>query len=358
MRNNRVISHPGEYLLDAINSLGMTQNEFAIRVGILAKTINTLVNGTSNITFDIAYKLSSFFGNSVELWMNLQTRYNVYLLELEKEKDLDEEWEIVKLFDKSFLESECKINVNKNQKEEVITKMKECFMVSSLKNLKVVDMFAFCRTSTTKELNEKQIVLRNAWISYAMNLSKKIECNEFDSKVLMENLPKIRALTLLDPEEFTLKLHKYLNEAGIKLIEIPYLKGSNVSGVTKWLPHENAVLIAINDCGKDADKIWFNIFHELGHAIKNHRRHLTISFTKNEVADQDEIDAKNFAKNMLIDPKKYEIFISKKDYSINAINNFADEIGVANFIVIGRLQRDKLIPWSYYSSYKIKYFIE
>ena len=41
MRNNRVISHPGEYLLDAINSLGMTQNEFAIRVGILAKTINT-----------------------------------------------------------------------------------------------------------------------------------------------------------------------------------------------------------------------------------------------------------------------------------------------------------------------------
>ena len=54
---NRPISHPGVVLLDNIEALGMTQNEFALRTGILPKTINTIINGTSSITFEVA----SFF---------------------------------------------------------------------------------------------------------------------------------------------------------------------------------------------------------------------------------------------------------------------------------------------------------
>ena len=80
---NRPISHPGVVLLDNIEALGMTQNEFALRTGILPKTINTIINGTSSITFEVAYKLANFFGTSIDLWINLQTSYNKYLMELE-----------------------------------------------------------------------------------------------------------------------------------------------------------------------------------------------------------------------------------------------------------------------------------
>ena len=357
MSEKRVVSHPGEYLIDSIEALGMTQNEFAIRTDISTKTISNLINGKANITFEIASKLASFFGNSVEFWINLQTKYNVYLQNLNKKAELEAEWEIVKIFDKKFLEQELNIIVDKNNKEETINKMKEIFMINSLKCLKSSDMFAFCRTSVLKDIDEKQMILRNAWISYAMKISNTIECCEYNQEKLLNNIGKIRSLTLEEPEIFTPKLHKYLNEAGIKLVEIPYLKGSNVSGVTKWIPSENAIMIAINDYGKDADKIWFNIFHELGHAIKNHKRHLTISYDKNNILDQDEIDANEFAKNNLIDPHQYNEFISIGDYSIDAINRFAKKIKIANFIVIGRLQRDKIIPWSHFASYKVKYKI-
>ena len=72
----RIVSHPGVYVKDAIEELGLSQSEFALRTGLSIKNVSTLLNGESNITFDVAVKLAAFFHNSVEGWINLQTKYN------------------------------------------------------------------------------------------------------------------------------------------------------------------------------------------------------------------------------------------------------------------------------------------
>ena len=72
---NRV-SHPGVYIKDAIEELGLDQAEFALQSGLSTENVSTLINGESNITFDVAVKLASFFHNSVEGWINLQIRYD------------------------------------------------------------------------------------------------------------------------------------------------------------------------------------------------------------------------------------------------------------------------------------------
>lgn len=358
MESKRSVSHPGIYLLDAIEALGMTQYEFARRVDILPKTITKLINGEANITFEIANNLSLFFGTGVEVWMNLQTRYNLYIKEKELEENQEKEWEIVKLFDKEFLSQICKIEFDKLNHSQIIAEMKRCFMVTSLQNLKTPDLFSFCKTSIVKDTTEKQIILRNAWISYAMYLSKNIVCKEYSKTELLNIIPKLRGLTIEKPAVFEPILRQYLSQAGIKFVELPYLKGSNISGVTRWLPSEKAILVAINDCGKNADRIWFSIFHELGHAFQNHRRHLTISLEKNNIIDKDEIEASQFAENHLIPLEQYRVFISKNDFSIEAIKCFAESIGIADFIVIGRLKKDKLIEWNMYNEYHLKYYID
>ena len=114
-------------------------------------------------------------------------------------------------------------------------------------------------------------------------------------------------------------------------------------------------MVAVNDCGKDADKIWFAIFHELGHAIKNHKRHLTISYKKDQIMDQDEIEANQFARDSLIDADSYSEFIKNKSFDLKNIQKFALSQQVADFIVIGRLQKDELVPWSKFQNRKIKY---
>ena len=121
MSEIKYVPHPGEYLKDAIEELGMSQNEFAIRIGTTGKTIS---------------KISEFLGTSVNLWLNLQTSYNEYLRKLELKKQEEEELKILSYFDKNYLNSILDIEVTKNNKNDVIKELKQLFMVNSLSCLK------------------------------------------------------------------------------------------------------------------------------------------------------------------------------------------------------------------------------
>ncbi len=356
INNVRKVAHPGVYVKEAIEALELSQSEFAIRTGMTIKNVSTLLNGESNITFEVATKLADFFGNSVEGWIYLQTKYEIYQNEANRAQDYVDDWAIVKMFEKDFLINYLNINVDTKNKEATIDSLRKMLNVNRLKNLSEPDMYAFCKTSAIKDLNDKSIILRNAWISLAEKVARDITCAEFNKDVINANIKALRSLTKLSPTEFLPKLKVILNEAGIKFVILPYLAGSNVSGVTKWISAQNCELVAINDCGKDAGKFWFAIFHEIGHAMKNHKRHLTISYEKNGILDKDEEEANDFARNALIDQDAYEKFVNSGKFSnYYNIKAFADSQNVADFIVIGRLQKDKYIGWDQFVARKIKY---
>ena len=358
MIERREVSHPGTYVKDAIEELGLSQSEFAHRTGLSIKNVSTLINGESNITFEVAVKLASFFHNSIEGWINLQTKYNLFLNEETREREYEKDWNIVKFFDKNFINTFLGIQIDSKNKEKTIDALRRKFTVVTLENLKSADMYAFCRTSIIKNLSDKTVILRNAWISLAEQKARGMTCSNFKKELITENKKYLRSLTLKGPEVIDTELKAFLCECGIKFVILPSLPGSNLSGVTKWINNGNCVMIAVNDFGKDADKIWFSIFHEIGHAIKNHKRHLTISYNKNNIQDEDEKDANDFAKNLLIDEEEYQKFVKTNDFSISSIKHFALTQSVADFIVVGRLQKDGLVYWSQYQDLKPKYEIK
>ena len=90
-----------------------------------------------------------------------------------------------------------------------------------------------------------------------------------------------------------------LAECGVKYIELPYLKGSNISGATKWLAKDNAVLMVVDECRDDLEKRWFTFFHELGHVLSNYKRYVAISLKDSTDLDEEEIRANEFAKTCL-----------------------------------------------------------
>ncbi len=63
--------------------LGLSQNKLAEALGVDAGRINRIVTGKSRITADTALRLAKYFGTSPQLWMNLQSRYD---LEVAKDK--------------------------------------------------------------------------------------------------------------------------------------------------------------------------------------------------------------------------------------------------------------------------------
>jgi addiction module HigA family antidote len=72
--------HPGEILMeDFIDGFGITQNKLAVAIGVPPRRINEIVHGKRGITADTAIRLARYFGTSEELWMNLQSNYELRL---------------------------------------------------------------------------------------------------------------------------------------------------------------------------------------------------------------------------------------------------------------------------------------
>jgi addiction module HigA family antidote len=70
--------HPGEILLEEfLKPMGISQYRLAERIHVPARRINEIVLEKRGITADTALRLSRFFGNSAQFWMNLQTRYEL-----------------------------------------------------------------------------------------------------------------------------------------------------------------------------------------------------------------------------------------------------------------------------------------
>jgi antitoxin HigA-1 len=56
---------------------GLSQNQLAKTIGISPNRIAEIVNNRRRITADTALRLSLYFGDTAEFWMNLQAHYDL-----------------------------------------------------------------------------------------------------------------------------------------------------------------------------------------------------------------------------------------------------------------------------------------
>lgn len=64
-------------LEDFIEGSGITRNKLAVSIGVPPRRINEIVHGTQGITADTALRLAKYFGTSAELWIKLQSYYEL-----------------------------------------------------------------------------------------------------------------------------------------------------------------------------------------------------------------------------------------------------------------------------------------
>ncbi len=70
--------HPGEILLEEfLKPAGLTQAEFAKKIGWTKARLNELIKGKRGITADAALDLARTLKTSPKLWMNLQATYDL-----------------------------------------------------------------------------------------------------------------------------------------------------------------------------------------------------------------------------------------------------------------------------------------
>jgi antitoxin HigA-1 len=83
--------HPGRVLLELfMEPLGLSQNRLAEALDVDPGRINRTVTGKSSISADTALRLARYFGTTPQVWMNLQSKYDLEVAKAKKAAEIEE----------------------------------------------------------------------------------------------------------------------------------------------------------------------------------------------------------------------------------------------------------------------------
>lgn len=341
---NKIAFHPGYYIKEYIDELGITQEEFAIRLGTTPKNISVLLKGEQNLSLEIALKLSRMLGTSVKFWLNLQNEFDTLVIKFKDQEELNKEREVFKVINYSYFVKNFNFPQLPRKVDEQIIKVREFLKVSSLTVFEKTEIGVSFRSCNLNRFPDN-IVKANIMVQIATNIALEIKNTpKYNKKMFLEAVEYALALTKKHDDFYNLIKEK-LFECGVNLIVLPNIEGSKVNGATRKIGDK--MMIMINDRKNDSDSFWFTLFHEFGHLVNGDYK-VSYNYDKEDEADL-------YAENKLIDPLKYKEFIKNEKFTKESIIEFAKNINRDPGIVVGRLQNDKFISYSDYKMNSLKH---
>ena len=341
-----IATPPGATIREQLKDRGMSQKEFAARMDLSEKHVSKLINGEVQLTPEVAVRLETVLGIPAKFWNSLEAIYREKLLKVEAENNMDEDEFLAQQFPYSEMAKYGWIQGTRNAKEKVIY-LRQYFGVVRLSLLgnEQITKIACRRLAIT----EKSDLALMAWAQEARIQAREIHTSPIDINSLIGSIPEIRKMTIMEPDEFCPRIKKTLENCGIALVFLPHLKGSFLQGAS--FLDGNKIVVGLTARGKDADKFWFSLFHELAHIVLGHIRKI------NGTTDQDEMDANTWSEDTLINAEEFAAFKRRRDYSEKNVLAFAREQEIAPGIVVGRMQRDRMIKYSMLNNQKVHYEI-
>lgn len=341
-----VATPPGVTIKEQLNDRGMSQKEFAVRMNLSEKHVSKLVNGGVQLTPEVAVRLETVLGVPAQYWNNLEAIYREKLIKAREENEMEADAELAKLLPYSEMAKFGWVPETKDalQKARYLRKYFEVVGLSLLENAQLTKIA--CRRLA---LTEKSDFALMAWAQEAKIKAREIKTGPIDVNRLVSILPSIRKMTLMSPEDFCPEIRASLAECGVALVFLPHLKGSFLQGAT--FLDGNKYVVGLTAGGKDADKFWFSLFHELAHIVLGHVE------CENGTSEDDERAADLWSGDVLIERDAFKTFRDNGDYSEAGIIKFAKEQGIAPGIVVGRMQREGVIKYSMHNELKEKYEI-
>jgi HTH-type transcriptional regulator/antitoxin HigA len=351
------VSVPGESLADILEERGMPQVELARRVGHAEKTISEIIHGKAPITPEMAVKLETVLGVPARFWNMRQAQYQDSEVRREQERHLEGYMEWVHQFPYAEMMRRGWLAARETPLER-LRELLRFFGFASPKEYESYwqDFWATAtvslRTSPTFKNVQGSLAV---WLRQGELEAQHIECAPYNEQAFRRALQDICRLTTKDSSTYQTEIVKLCADAGVAVVFVPELVGMRASGAARWLTSEKA-LIQICLRYKTDDQLWFTFFHEAGHILLDGKRQIFVD-TGIDTKDEKEARASKFAADILIPPDKLRAFLATdrgRNLSTMDIERFADELGIAPGIIVGRLQHDEIVPFKNHNMLKKK----
>ena len=83
-----VAAHPGRLLRRELKARALSANRLALDLGVPSGRITDILNGRRSISADTALRLARYFGSCAQFWLDLQSQYDIAMVERERGKEI------------------------------------------------------------------------------------------------------------------------------------------------------------------------------------------------------------------------------------------------------------------------------
>lgn len=344
----------GDHLQTVLEQLEMSQSDLSARTGLSTKHINQIIKKGVSVSPETATQLEYATRVPAEVWAGLDARHQALQARERTKERLAGSLDWLDRFNLAELARRGLIDTA-SRSVETMEALLRFFGISDPDGWERVwrpSLTSFRRSpSFTPDTTATTIWLRAGQIAAA-----NVETAPYDQKALLAAVDELRGLTQLDPVDALPLVKARLAQVGIALVLVAEFDGCRASGATWWASPSKAVIILSNR-GKREDRLWFSLFHELGHVLRHAKRDTFIDQTGAEDTEAPpwaepapesvliddgsrdsvlEQEADDFASAALIPgPWRHRILSLA---SVDQVNALAQEIGVSAGVVAGRYQ--------------------
>jgi HTH-type transcriptional regulator / antitoxin HigA len=345
-----LVTPPGEILLEKLDEMEMTQAELAERIGRTRKTVNEIVKGKAPILPETALQLERVLSIPARFWTSAEGQYREFLAREAERERLAGQLEWLK-----------RIPTRRMVQAGWLPPRADA--VAALQD--VLNFFGVASVEAlSRILSERCLALRQsvvhqvepypllAWIRRGEIEAQQRHCAAYDEKAFRRVLDDIRKLTREPVNVYTTRMIELCASAGVAVVFVPELPGARAWGVTHWLSPEKAIL-QLSLRGKTDDRLWFTFFHEAAHILLHPKRDIFVELDGGG-ADSREREADRFASEFLIPPAAWQLVTQAQPKSAVEVQALAKRLRIASGILVGRLQREKLIPSTHLNALKVE----
>lgn len=345
--------HPGETLDEKLQELQIGPKEFAIRTGKPEKTITAVLKGESAITPEMAVAFEDVLQIPARFWLKRQYEYDEYKAREKRLQILNEAAEWSKGFPYAEMAKQGWVAVTRDKNKRV----EELFRFFRMSNHRAWEDYFFnqqLKVAFRISLHSsKDPYALSAWICQGERQADEMACGAYSEVKLKQSLPVIKGLMANHSDDFFSKLQEVCLTSGVKVIFTPCIKQAPISGATRWI-NDNPV-IQMTGRYKQNDRFWFTFFHELGHVLLHGKKGIfleDIEYSDFDKLKEEEADA--FAVKWTLSVEEEKEILAKKHLNDEDIVAFAKKFNTHPAMIIGRLQKKKLIEYTIGRKYFIK----
>jgi len=327
---------PGEFLRDELEVRGWTQTEFAEIIRRPVRLVNEIIAGKRGVSPETARALAAALGTSAQLWMNLETSYQLSKAmpvsdDISRAAKLRERFPVREMVKRRWIESS----------DNVAVLEKRVLDFFEIANINAGIQFSH---AARKNERDEKTDIQLAWLFRVRQLARALDVPNYSKKSLLNALNDLVALTT-EPEEIR-HVPRILAEAGVRLVIVEAVPGSEIQGVCFWINNGKAPVIGLSLSYGRIDNAWFNIRHEIEHVMNGDGKASPIiddSEALSGALDQDEQErrANEAAAEFCAPQQKMDDFIARLDpmYSTKNLLGFAQLMQRHPGIIAGQLQR-------------------